>query len=72
MMQRITIGEWEFRYIVGPYTVGIITPTRKKHVATITEIRAAATGPAEVQDGTPDWRVTPEDIAQYVVANQLK
>jgi hypothetical protein len=74
-MHHITVGKWNFRYIVGPHSVGIITPTRVKHTATIVDIRAASINGAVTYDdlpGSSDIRVTPGEIASYILAHQLK
>jgi len=65
----------QFRYLVGPYTVGIITPTRQKHIASIPKIRAAWTGApiaADTRNGMHDRRITPEEIANYILISRLK
>lgn len=65
-MHRITVGKWTFRYIVGPFTVGIITPTRKKHVASIAAVRQGRRVTSQ------DYRVAPEEIAAYIVKERLQ
>lgn len=71
-MHRITIGRWSFRYIVGNHTVGIVPPSRKKHIATIKTVRKGVTGPTGLEEnGLADNRVSPEEIAAYIVAKQL-
>lgn len=71
MLNKIDVGKWTFRYMVGPYTVGILTPSRKKHICSIEAItgeRLRRVKPAT--DGMPD-QVTPEEVARYVIANRL-
>ena len=68
-MQKITVGKLQFRYIVGANTVGIITSTGKKHIPRIAEVRQESTRPAN--NGTPDYRVTPEEVASYIINNRL-
>lgn len=68
-MTRITVGKWDFRYIVGPHTVGIISPTRKKHEASIAAVREGST---RVVDTTvAHERVTPEEVADYIIRMRL-
>ncbi len=63
-----------YRYLVGPYNIGIITPLRNKHIVTIPVVRAAWKGaPIEVRsNGMHDQRVTPEEIANYIIRNGIK
>jgi hypothetical protein len=71
-MYRITVGKWDYRYMVGPYTVGIITPTRQKHIASIADVRQGATGPTGVTNGSADARILPDEVAEYILAQGLK
>jgi hypothetical protein len=71
-MYRITVGKWNYRYMVGPYTIGIIPPSREKHIASIADVRQGATGPTGLNNGTADARVLPEEVAAYIVAQGLK
>ena len=61
-----------YRYLVGPYTVAIITPARKKHITSIAAIRDAAKGFAvHNQNGTADGRIAAEEIVAYVLKHRL-
>ncbi len=71
-MYRITVGKWDYHYIVGPYTVGIITPTRQKFMAALADVRQGATGPTGLDNGTADSRVLPDEVASYIIAKGLK
>jgi hypothetical protein len=76
-MHHVQIGLWKFRYIVGPHSVGIISPTRAKYTATIEAVRQAALvnpGAVTYDDlpGSSDVRVTPGEIASYILSQQLK
>jgi hypothetical protein len=64
-----------FTYMVGNYTVGIITPTRQKHIAPIGVIKSMWKGVPPVPDtcnGMHDRRITPEEIANYIMLSRLK
>ncbi len=64
-----------YRYLVGPYTIGIITPTRQQHLVSIEKVRASWTGApiaADTRNGMHDRRVTPEEIANYILKARLK
>ena len=76
-MHHVTVGKWNFRYIVGPHSVGIISPTRAKYTVPIDAVRQAALlnpGIATYDDlpGSSDNRVSPGEIASYILAQQLK
>jgi hypothetical protein len=73
-MIRMQVGKWEFRYIVGPYTVGIITPTRQKYTVEIPRIvdPKNRVGLESAVLGSADNRVTPTEVANYILAHQLK
>lgn len=64
----------KYRYLVGPHTIGIIPPSRQKHIVSINKVRAAWTG-AEIaidtRNGMHDARVTPEEIANYILTTRL-
>ena len=65
----------KYRYLVGPYTIGIIPPTRRKHIVSIQTVREAWTGaeiPVDTRNGMHDRRVTPEEIANYILRTRLK
>jgi hypothetical protein len=64
-----------FTYMVGSYTVGIITPSRQKHIVPIGAVRAAWKGApiaADTRNGMHDRRITPEEIANYILISRLK
>ena len=62
-----------YRYLVGSHTVGIITPTRKKHLYLIAEVSGRPYGSrAGAEDGTADSRLSPAEVASFVLRNGLK
>jgi len=72
-MHKILVGGKVYSYIVGPYTIGIVTPTRVKHLASLKTVRFGKTGPTGVpSNGMPDYRVTPDEIVDYICALQLR
>jgi hypothetical protein len=63
-----------YRYLVGNHSVGIISPTRKKHLATIEKVKSMWTGAPVVPDilyGQYDRRITPEEVANYILLMRL-
>jgi len=70
-MHKIQVGKGYYSYIVGNHTVGIVSPTRVKHTATIVKVRNGLTGPTGIMNGLSDSRVTPEEIAAYITAQRL-
>ena len=62
-----------YRYIIGSTTIGIITPTNKKYFRTITEVKgnrkSADTG---IDNGSCDCKLSPEEIASYVLKHKLR
>jgi hypothetical protein len=72
-MYHIEIGTLKYRYLVGTYTVGIITPSRKRHLLRIDQVTGRPAGSRTgVNNGTADSRLTPEEVAEYVLKNKLK
>lgn len=62
----------KYRYLVGPYTVAIIPPSRKKHITSIAAVRDAAKGFAvHNQNGTADGRIAAEEIVSYVIKHRI-
>jgi hypothetical protein len=62
-----------YTYLVGSYTVGIITPSRKRHTFPIHEV----TGRPEnhrigTKDGFADDRLHPNELAAFVLKRGLK
>lgn len=66
----------KYRYIVGDHTVGIIPPSRKKHVVSVLNIRAAwgdiETLPPVKLRGSHDDRVRPEEIVNYILQKNIR
>ncbi len=74
-MYQIQLVGKTYRYAGGPFTVGIIPPSRQKHIATINEIRGKKSGPiveTGIRNGMHDSRVSVEEIASYILKNQIK
>jgi len=73
-MTFIQIGKWTYKYLVGPFTCGIVPPSGRKHLATIEEVQGdgklAAT--RDSQSGTGDGRLAPDEVAAYIVAKGIK
>lgn len=69
-MYKIEVLGLVYRYIVGSYSAGIISPNRKKHLVNLSDIRDP-----EVADrghnGSSDDRLTPDEVAAYVLKNKL-
>lgn len=71
-MHKILVGGKLYSYIVGPYTVGIISPTRQKHIASLETVRAGKIGPTGISNGLPDSRVTPDEVVDYICSLDLR
>lgn len=70
-MYRFEVGNFKYKYLVGPYTVGIITPSGKKHFRTIKEVRNDSVAAPAVENGTADNRLTADEVAAYVIKHRL-
>jgi len=71
-MTNIEIGKLKYKYLVGTYTVGIITPSRKRHMRRIDEVSGRpANSHTGIEDGTSINRLTPEEVAAYVIKHKL-
>jgi hypothetical protein len=63
----------KYTYLVGPYTVGIITPNRKRFVFPIHEVSGRPEGSRVGQnDGFADSRLHPDEVAAFVLKHNLK
>jgi hypothetical protein len=69
-MYCLEIGKMKYRYLVGNYTIGIITPKHQKYFRTIREIRGS-NDPTGISNGSADSRVTGEEIAAYILKHKL-
>jgi hypothetical protein len=69
-MYNINIAGFDYRYIIGPYSVGIITPSRKRHVVGLNEICNPLT--VRPTNGSADDRVSAEEVTAYVLDRKLK
>ena len=74
-MYYFEIGKLKYSYLVGPHTVGIITPSRKKYLVPIVQIHVvaqeASVGEIVSPNGTADCRITATEIAAYVLDGKL-
>lgn len=62
----------KYRYLPGAYTVGIITPSRKKHLFPIHEVTGRKENHRQgTENGLADSRISPEEIAAFVIKNRL-
>ena len=70
-MYRLEIGKMKYKYLVGNYTVGIISKqSHQKYFRTIREIRGS-NDPTGISNGSADSKVTGEEIAAYVLKHRL-
>jgi hypothetical protein len=61
-----------YQYLVGSYTVGIITPSRKKHVFRIGTVTGRPFNDRLAgNDGTANCRLSPEEVAEFVITRRL-
>ena len=70
-MHKIQVGKGYYSYIVGNFSVGIISPTRVKLMASIAKVRKGKTGPTGIMNGLSDNRVTPEEVAAFITEQRL-
>lgn len=62
----------KYRYLPGYYTVGIITPSRKKHVFSIEAVtKRNQNTRVGTENGFADNRISPEELIAFVVENKL-
>lgn len=62
----------KYRYLPGAYTVGIITPSRKKHLLPIHEVTGRKENHRQgTENGLADSRISPEEVAAYVIKHKL-
>lgn len=71
-MYTIELVGQKFRYMVGSGSVGILPPSRHKHIATLRTVKTAWTGGVQVEgerSGMHDRILTVEEIASYILKN---
>lgn len=62
-----------YTYLVGSHTVGIITPSRKRHNFTIHEVSGRPENSRlGHNDGFADDRLHPNEVAAFVLKHGLK
>jgi hypothetical protein len=63
----------KYTYLVGNHTVGIITPSRKRLQFSIHEVSGRPESHRlPNNDGTPDSRLHPDEIAAFVIKHNLR
>ena len=68
---RMLIGKGLFTYFVGNHHIAIIPPSRKKHVTRLAFVQNEELSSNRSQNGTADGRISPEEVAAYVLKNNL-
>src|SRR5271157_2455327 len=62
-----------YTYLVGGHIVGIITPSRKRFVFPIHEVSGRPENHRQgTNNGTPDSRLHPDEIAAFVVKRNIR
>ena len=62
-----------YTYLVGAYTVGIITPSRKRFTFPIHEVSGRPEGHRlPDSNGTADTRLHPNEVAAFVLKRNLR
>lgn len=69
-MYKLEIGKLQYKYLVGPHVVAIITPKRK--ICKYLLSRVQSNPSLRIQNGTADSRVSPEEVADFIVKHRLK
>lgn len=69
-MYRLEIGKRSYRYLVGSAVVAIITPEGKKYLRKLNEIQSSAE--KRIQNGTSDGRLSPDEVADYILKNGIR
>jgi hypothetical protein len=63
----------KYRYLVGAHQVGIITPSRKRHLFPIYLVSGRPEGSRTGEEnGSADARLTASEVAAFVLRNNLK
>jgi hypothetical protein len=63
----------KYTYLVGNHTVGIITPSRQRLEFPISEVSGRPENHRlPGNNGTPDSRLHPDEIAAFVIKRNLK
>jgi len=71
-MYRIEIKNLKYTYLVGNYTVAIIPPSGKKHIAPLDVVRNEELAKNRIQNGTADGRISPDEVVAYILHQELK
>ena len=72
-MNRIDVAGLSYKYLVGPYTVGIICKNGRKHVASIEEVHGdGKLADTRTADGELLDRVSPTEVAAYILNNKIR
>jgi len=69
---RIMFGSLKYTYFVGNHTVAILPPSKKKHLASFAAIASEELSSNRSQNGTADGRISPEEVAAYILKHNLR
>jgi len=69
-MYNIEVLGMKFRYVVGSFSVGIVSSKGKKHTVGLDDIRNPEVT-CRGHNGSSDDRLTPSEVAAYVLKNKL-
>jgi hypothetical protein len=69
-MHNIEIAGLQFRYLAGIHSVGIISPRGRKYRFPLNTVQSNPR--FRVQNGTSDGRVSPQEIADFILKRHLK
>lgn len=70
-MYNIEIAGMKYRYIVGPFSIGIVTPSRKRYIVPMMDILNPFLS-RHPKNGSADDRLSPDEVAAYVLRCKLK
>jgi hypothetical protein len=69
---RIMLGSLKYTYFVGNYTIAILPPSKKKHLAQFAAVANKELSSNRSQNGTADGRISPEEVAAYILKQNLR
>jgi hypothetical protein len=61
----------KYQYLVGPYTIGIITQKGKKFIVPLQDVKANFKGEKTVEPGTADIKVSPQEVVAYILERRI-
>lgn len=68
-MYKLQLGNQTYKYLVGGTQLAVITAAGKKHLIRLAEVEDPAI--ERVQDGSADGRLSPAEVAEYILAEGL-